>query len=78
MLAPRSILDLIKESRERGKTVLFSTHIMGEVGLLADDLAILHEGKLLWNGTFEDFRREAAGASLEDAFIRAVERTGRA
>ena len=34
-------------SRERGKTILISSHILSEIDLLADDIGIIHEGKLL-------------------------------
>lgn len=34
-----SIIDLIRESKENNKTVIFSSHIMSEVDLLCDDLA---------------------------------------
>lgn len=34
-------------SEERGKTILISSHILSEIALLADDIGILHKGKLL-------------------------------
>ncbi|MEE9170317.1 MAG: hypothetical protein V3U73_11150 [bacterium] len=53
--------------------MIFSTHIMSEVSLLSDDLAIIHEGKLLYDGTYEDFSKSMKSRSLEDEFIRLVE-----
>lgn len=73
VISARNIVQLIKDCRERGKTVIFSTHIMGEVSLLADDLAIIHKGRLLFNGTFKSFRERMESRSLEDEFIRIVE-----
>ncbi|MCP4221546.1 MAG: ATP-binding cassette domain-containing protein, partial [bacterium] len=35
VVTSRNIIKLIKECREKGKTVIFSTHIMGEVSLLS-------------------------------------------
>jgi ABC-type Na+ transport system ATPase subunit NatA len=46
---------------------------MGEVSLLSDDLAIIHRGRLLYNGTYDAFMREMKAKSLEDEFIRRVE-----
>ena len=70
VITARHIIDLIRNCKDSGKTVLFSTHIMGEVSLLSDDLAIMHNGKLCYNGTFEDFRRAMQTPSVEEEFIR--------
>ena len=46
---------------------------MGEVSLLSDDLAIIHKGKLCYNGSYEDFSSQMKTDSLEDEFIKLVE-----
>jgi sodium transport system ATP-binding protein len=73
VIASRSIVNLVRQARERGKTVLFSTHRMGEVGQLSDDLALIHQGRLLFNGTHDEFVRGMKAPSLEDEFIRRIE-----
>ena len=73
VLASRGIVELIRSAKERGKTVLFSTHRMGEVSQLSDDLAIIHKGTLLYNGTYEGFSAQMKVDSLEDEFIRIIE-----
>ena len=73
VITARGIIDLIREFRERGKTVIFSTHIMGEVSLLSDDLAIIHGGKLIYSGAYQDFVAQMKTKSLEDEFIKLVE-----
>jgi len=75
VITARHIIDLIKNCKTAGKTVLFSTHIMGEVSLLSDDLAIIHNGKLCYNGIFEDFRRAMLTPSIEEEFIRIIGET---
>ncbi|MGA9118218.1 MAG: ATP-binding cassette domain-containing protein [Bacteroidota bacterium] len=77
VITARHIIDLIKSCRKGGKTVLFSTHIMGEVSLLSDDLAIMHNGKLCFNGTYADFRSSMKEATLEEEFIRLVRESER-
>ncbi len=67
-----NIIDLIRSCREQGKTIIFSSHIMSEVDLLCDDLAIIHKGKLLYNDTMENFRKEMQAESLTEEFIRRV------
>lgn len=73
VLASRAIVDLIRRARDRGKTVLFSTHRMGEVGQLSDDVALIHRGRLLFNGTYQQFSSEMQAPSVEDEFIRRIE-----
>jgi len=73
VISARSIIDLVRNFRERGKTIIFSTHIMGEVSLLSDDLAIIHKGKLHYNGTYNDFVSQMKTKSLEDEFIKVIE-----
>jgi len=70
VITSRNIIKLIRSCREDGKTVIFSTHIMGEVSLLSDDLAIIHRGKLLYNDTYENFLAQKKTRSIEDEFIR--------
>ena len=49
----------------REKTVLLSTHILQEVEAVADDVILVHEGRVVFSGTREAF---AAGVSLDDRF----------
>jgi sodium transport system ATP-binding protein len=72
VITARNIIQLIRDFRDAGKTVIFSTHIMGEVSLLSDDLAIIHKGKLCYNGSYMDFVDQMKTKSLEDEFIRLV------
>jgi len=72
VITSRSIIDLIHRCTDRGRTVIFSTHIMSEVSRLADDLAILHRGRLLFNDTYETFRRNMAESSVEEEFVRVL------
>jgi len=74
VVASRGIVELIRNARDEGKTVLFSTHRMGEVSQLSDDLAIIHCGQLLYNGPFGEFTTSMESESLEDEFIRVVEK----
>jgi len=76
VVASRAIVDLIRRARDRGKTVLFSTHRMGEVGQLCDDLAIVHRGRLLYDGAYAEFSRQMQAPTLEDEFIRRIEAVG--
>jgi sodium transport system ATP-binding protein len=73
IVAAVGTIDMIKAYRDAGKTILFSTHRMDEVSLLSDDLAIIHQGTLIYNGTFTKFKNEMTQPSLESEFIKRVE-----
>lgn len=72
VITARNIIQLIRDCRQEGKTVIFSTHIMGEVSLLSDDLAIIHRGGLLFNGAYEAFLKQMKSRTIEDEFMRIV------
>jgi len=72
VITAENIIELIKECKIQGKTVIFSSHIMSEVDLLCDDLAIINKGKLLFQGTMDDFRNNMQAENLTAEFIRIV------
>lgn len=72
VITAASIIDLIRNCKAEGKTVIFSSHIMSEVDLLCDELSIIHKGRLIYTGSMADFRTESAGQSLTETFIRIV------
>jgi ABC-2 type transport system ATP-binding protein len=57
----RDVRDLILEQRARGATVLFSSHILPDVEMLCDRVAILLEGRLSRVATVGELVREGAG-----------------
>jgi len=72
VITAENIITLISDCKKEGKTVIFSSHIMSEVDLLCDDLAIVHKGKLLFNNTMEAFKNEMQTENLTSEFIRIV------
>ncbi|MGB2591566.1 MAG: ATP-binding cassette domain-containing protein [Candidatus Acidiferrum sp.] len=72
IMTARSIIDFIRECRDRGKTVIFSTHIMSEVEKLCDTIGIIQSGKLLSEGTLEQLRDQHHEHDLEEIFVKVV------
>ncbi len=72
VMAARSIISFIKECRDNGKTVIFSTHIMSEVEKLCDIVGIIQSGKLLTEGTLEELRQKHGEQDLEEIFVKVV------
>jgi len=62
------LLDTVIDFRRRGKTVLFSTHIMEHAEQLCDRLCIIARGKKLIDGTLADIKRTRGGKHIVIAF----------
>ena len=73
VMTARTIVDFIRECRQQGKTVIFSTHVMSEVEKLCDTIGIIHNGKLLAEGTLEELRQRYQQPDLEEVFVHVVE-----
>ncbi|MCU0611129.1 MAG: ABC transporter ATP-binding protein [Candidatus Eisenbacteria bacterium] len=60
---------VIGDFRNRGKCVIFSTHIMSEAERLCDRIAIIHQGSILACDTLEGLRTATGFRYLEDIFV---------
>jgi ABC-2 type transport system ATP-binding protein len=55
----------VKELAERGTTVLLTTQYLDEAEQLADRIAILHEGRIIVNGTLTELKQLLPPAKVE-------------
>jgi sodium transport system ATP-binding protein len=62
----------VRDCRDRGKTVIYSTHIMSEVEKLCDVIGIIHGGRLLAEGSLENLRERYRESDMEEIFVSAV------
>jgi ABC-2 type transport system ATP-binding protein len=53
----KEVKDLILAERDRGRTIFFSTHILGDVEAMCDRVAILREGKVVVSGALRQLLR---------------------
>jgi sodium transport system ATP-binding protein len=70
VMAARGIVRFVRECRDRGKTVIYSTHIMSEVEKLCDRVGIIHGGRLLAEGTLDELRERHRESDLEEIFVK--------
>lgn len=66
----RDLKEILKKQRTLGKTVFINSHILSEMELICDDVAILNQGEILFSGSVESIM--AQGLSLEDFFYQLV------
>ncbi|MBB2914341.1 ABC-2 type transport system ATP-binding protein [Streptosporangium becharense] len=88
-LDPQSRIEVwqaVRELAARGTTVLLTTQYLDEAEHLADRIAILHEGRIIVNGTLSELKRLLPPAeveyvekqpTLEDVFLTLVGADGR-
>jgi sodium transport system ATP-binding protein len=69
VMSTRALRRLLAHLRERGKCILFSTHIMQEVEQLSDEIVVVAHGRSVAHGTAQDLEAQTGAASLEDAFV---------
>ncbi|MCP4004118.1 MAG: ABC transporter ATP-binding protein [bacterium] len=82
-VASRAIRELLTSLLQRGVTIFLTSHILEIVEKLCSDVAIIHEGRIVAEGTLEQLRQgvelrdETAGsrrATLEDIFLGIVDK----
>ena len=72
-VAMLKLKQIIKNRRDQGKSVLFTTHIMSLVEDLADQVIFLLEGKVYFQGTLSELRKLNGETSIEKAIAQMLE-----
>ncbi len=72
VMTARAIVRFVRECRDRGKTVIYSTHVMSEVEKLCDTVGIIHAGRLCAEGTIAELRAKHGEHDLEEVFVKIV------
>ncbi|MFN7922181.1 MAG: ABC transporter ATP-binding protein [Bryobacteraceae bacterium] len=62
------VKDLIAALAARGKTILYSSHVLDVVEKICHRVLVIHEGRLLANGPVEELARMTGQDTLESAF----------
>jgi ABC-2 type transport system ATP-binding protein len=81
-LARVMVRELLIEARAAGKTIFLSSHLLSEVELVCDRVAVLHKGKLVRMGRTDDLLASAGLSEIvargiaPDAFTGAAARNG--
>jgi len=64
------VLDTIRAFADKGRTVLFSTHILSDVEKICDAVGIIHEGLLIEEGSPEELRQKHEAKDLDEVFLK--------
>jgi sodium transport system ATP-binding protein len=71
-MATRALRQFMLKLRAEGRCVLFSSHIMQEVGALCDRIVVIARGRVVADETPDALRAQTGEANLEDAFVKII------
>lgn len=77
----REIRDLLREEAKNGTAVLLNSHLLSEIELTCDRVAVLRNGKVAAEGTIDELTRKSAtykmvAAPIDDALVSAFRESG--
>ncbi len=66
------VIDLLKESKEQKKTILFSTHVLSDIEQVCDHIAMINHGNVLLADSLEQLSIKYPGKTLETIYLELV------
>jgi len=72
IISSKTILDMIKEEKEKNKCILYSTHYMEEAENICDRVLLINKGKIIAEGTPSEIKKMTKTTNLRDAFFTLV------
>ena len=72
VMTTRAMRGFLRQLREEGRCVIFSSHIMQEVAALCDRIVVIAKGTVVAQGTPDELRALTGEENLEDAFVRVI------
>jgi sodium transport system ATP-binding protein len=72
VMGAREVLRIVQELKTKGRTIIFSTHIMTEAERICDEIAIIERGAILAQGSVSALMAKDGCGSLEDVFVKTV------
>ncbi len=73
VISSQDIIEFMKIEKEKGKTVLYSTHYMEEAESLCDTILMIHKGKIIGQGTSDELKNITGTSNLRDVFLSIVQ-----
>ncbi len=72
VMTTRAMRGFLRQLRDEGRCVIFSSHIMQEVAALCDRIVVIAKGTVVAAGTADELRAQAGEDNLEDAFVKVI------
>lgn len=68
--------ELVHQLKQEKKTIIFSSHIMEEISMLCDSVAMMHKGELVYHGYLDDLYETEESKDLNYIFMSKLVRGG--
>ena len=72
VMSTRILREQLKNLRDAGHCILFSSHVMQEVAALCDKVIIVAQGKVVATGTPQELCEQTGETQLEEAFVKLI------
>src|SRR6185312_5512383 len=72
VMTARAIVKFVRVCKAHSKTVIYSTHVMSEVEKLCDVVGVIHDGRLMTEGTLPELRAQHGEQDMEEIFVKVV------
>ncbi|WP_290900784.1 ABC transporter ATP-binding protein [Ferroglobus sp.] len=69
----RIFRELLLEYKRKGKSIVFSTHVLQLAEIICDRIGVIHRGRIVAEGTVEELKKRLEEKSLEDVFLKITE-----
>jgi ABC-2 type transport system ATP-binding protein/sodium transport system ATP-binding protein len=73
VMGSKIIFDFIREAREAGKAVILSTHRLEEAERFCTRFGLIHQGRLMHEGTLAQLQQETGQQTLTEMFLSGLE-----
>ncbi len=67
-----AVKNLMTKYVQDGKSIFFSSHILADIDEICHEIAILHDKKIIFKGTCDNFKKEQGSENLEKSFLNAI------
>lgn len=72
VMSTRGVRSFLQKEKQRGKCILFSSHVMQEVSAVSDEILVVNGGTVCASGTESELHKQTGQDNLEDAFVHIV------
>ncbi len=71
-IARHHVKQMLLDAKQRGTTVLMSSHALADVEVLCNSMTVIHQGQVVFDDTVQAFRESFPDGDLDDSFMKLV------
>lgn len=72
LVISKDIMDFLIEEKQKGKAIIFSTHILSEVEYISDRILMIEKGRLVKETNYQSLIEESNSEKITEAFYQAL------